>query len=155
MSKRLAAKFVREAKKHFPREFLTYCVGSKGRGNSIVVRDLVFPTEDGDIVEATEHYISASLGFEARAIQEALDRGWYLLGDLHTHCYDTLDGTDGVFHAASDPAPSYQDYDRFNEKRTFAPFVIFGVCELRKVGRKTYSKITFWPAQPPMQVEIS
>ena len=154
MSKKLAAKFVREARKHFPREFLAYCIGSKGRGNSIVVRDLVFPGE-GDIVKATEHFVSASLGFEARALREAIDKGWYLLGDLHTHCYDQLADPKGTFHAASDPAPSYQDYDRFNEERTFAPFVIFGVCELRKVGRKTMSRITFWPATPPPIVELT
>jgi hypothetical protein len=147
LSKRLAAKFIREAKKQFPKEFLVYCIGSKGRGGSIVIRDLIFPNE-GEIAKATEDEIHPTLGFECRAWTLALEQGWELLGDLHTHCYES--NSDGF----SDPAPSYQDYDRFHEVRKIAPFQIFGICVLQKYGRKMYSRITFWPAAPPPTVQL-
>ena len=141
--------FYRRAARIFPKEFYCYLVGEVD-GEDVVVREAIYP-QAGEII-GDENFVLPSNYFFQRAKKEAAESGLYVVGDLHSHCYDV--GELGLDSGYSDPSPSYADFTRLG-KPPFKGFRFFGICEIveKRNGRKS-KKFTWWEAKPLPKIKI-
>lgn len=144
--KKLVDRFKRAAKSVFPREEYAILIGRRHPDSVYEIFDLYFPPDRADY--CTETNVMPQDHWFDGAEEYAQKLGHYVIGDIHSHCYEISDlGAVGA-------EPSGEDWVSNHEIKSYSKtHDIFAVCSINKRGKKYYSNVQFWPVIAPVRLQ--
>lgn len=133
-------KFKIEAKKTFPIEEYAILVGTVDPTGEVELADLWWP--EGRAAFCTSSAVQVQASWWRAARRWASTNNYTLLGDIHSHCYET---------PRHDATPSEDDIDRFDSSYfkyiKNRPFLM-GICTISKDRQgRLRARSRLWPIQ--------
>lgn len=123
----------------FPNEEYAILLGTQN-GDDFEIDELYFPPER--LSNMSPDRVNTKMSWFEDAYKLAQGLGLEVLGEIHSHCYDTsIEGYPGV-------DPSETDWDRSHILReiTGGKFRLMGIVRVLKKGGKLSCRSRFWPA---------
>lgn len=138
---RLSKDFYSRAKVAYPNEEYAILLGRPRHGGNFRIEKLYFPTSR--LNDQSPDRVDVQPGWFDTASEMAITDGMEVLGDIHSHCYDTVD------EGAADTTPSEADWKWAEAMSTVTAgkYRIMGIVRVQKssTGTKTCHN-RFWPA---------
>lgn len=131
---KLVREFKAKAKELFPREKYALVLGELGDQAQLKVAEFYYPR-----LKSNARNVFLEPEVLAEANEYAKEHDMQVLGDIHSHCYDS----EFVSHGGTDRARSEADH-------YYAPlFIVQGICVVTKYPKVVRASVKWWgPAIP-------